>query len=241
MEKIISYIEQHNPGFARRIRGATPDEIDSLEQTAGHPLPPDYRYFLSVMGHDDGQLFGQKGISTDVPSLLSFYRESVATGENSVPEDCIVIAVGCAVIEQVYLEHDGLGRVFEGGEGEKSSLWAKSFRNLLYQNAYMAHRQRWLPHAVMHNSTDQTNLSEDVRAVVRSAGLLELDFSDSVTICAESSSATLAFRQIAGETAWVRVAGMDEAAVNDVSRRLMNISVERRFDAHGSHPFSRFR
>jgi hypothetical protein len=62
----------------------------------------------------------------------------------------------------------------------------------------MAHRQRWLPHAVMYNSTDQTNLSEDVRAVVRSAGLLELDFSDSVTICAESSSATLAFRQITG-------------------------------------------
>ncbi|WP_437726427.1 hypothetical protein [Sorangium sp. So ce861] len=221
MEDITSYVERYDPGFLGRIRGATPDEIDLVEQLAGHPLPPDYRRFLSAMGHDDDQLFSQPGIDTDITSIVSFYREDVTSGDNSVAEDCVVIAVGCAVIEQIYLECNGLGRVFEGCEGRKFSLWAESFNNFLHQNAYMSYRQRSLPHELVYTSTDLTNLSEDVREVVRSAGLRELDFSESVTICAESSSTTLAFRQMAGETAWVRVAGTDRAAVNDLSRALL--------------------
>src|SRR5688572_2087424 len=110
VKNIVSYIEQYELGFRGRIRGTRLDEIDLLEKAAGHFLPPDYRDFIATMGLDDGGLLSQPDIQTDVSSILSYYQDDVASGETSVPEDCIVIAVSRVVIEVLYLECDGLGR-----------------------------------------------------------------------------------------------------------------------------------
>jgi hypothetical protein len=44
------------PGLAEQWKGATPDEIARIEQIAGRPLPPFYRWFLSRMGQSMGRL-----------------------------------------------------------------------------------------------------------------------------------------------------------------------------------------
>ena len=44
------------PGLAEQWQGATPDEIARIEQLAGRPLPPFYRWFLTRMGHGMGPL-----------------------------------------------------------------------------------------------------------------------------------------------------------------------------------------
>ena len=44
------------PGLAEQWKGATPDEIARIEEIAGRPLPPFYRWFLSRMGKSMGAL-----------------------------------------------------------------------------------------------------------------------------------------------------------------------------------------
>lgn len=221
---VVAYIEQYVPDFRRRIRGSTSDEIDTLEDAAGHQLPSEYRDFLATMGSDDDRLLSKQDIWTDPPHLLSFYRELVACGESSVPDDCVVIATSGVAIEQLYLEREGLGRVFEGGDGQKNSLWAESLESLLWQLAYMRYRQRSLPYVHEYTSAGKASVSESVREIVRSAGLIETEFSGGAALCAEFAGTTLAFRQIAGAPAWVRVAGVNGAGVIDVSRQLVEKS-----------------
>ncbi len=149
-----------------------------------------------------------------------------------MPDDCVVIATSGVAIEQLYLEREGLGRVFEGGDGQKTSLWAESLENLLYQLAYMRYRQRSLPYVHEYTSAGKASVSESVREVVRSVGLVETKFSGGAAICAELAGTTLAFSQMAGAPAWVRVAGVNGASVIDVSRQLVEKAVERSADSH---------
>lgn len=44
------------PEFAAQWQGVTPGEIEQIEQLAGRPLPPFYRWFLSRMGKSMGRL-----------------------------------------------------------------------------------------------------------------------------------------------------------------------------------------
>ena len=44
------------PGLAEQWQGASPDAIERIEQLAGRPLPPFYRWFLSHMGQSMGPL-----------------------------------------------------------------------------------------------------------------------------------------------------------------------------------------
>ncbi|WP_239014818.1 SMI1/KNR4 family protein [Archangium violaceum] len=44
------------PNLGQQWRGATPDAIARIEQMAGRPLPPFYRWFLSRMGQSMGRL-----------------------------------------------------------------------------------------------------------------------------------------------------------------------------------------
>lgn len=225
MRKVVAYIERYVPDFRGRIRGSTVDEIVALEDAIGHRLPPEHRDYLAVMGNDDDSLLGKQDIWTDPASLLAFQRENVETGESSVPDDCVVIATSGIAIEQLYLEREGAGRVFEGGSGEKRLLWAASLESLLYQLAYMRYRERSLPYVHEYTSTGRRlSISESVREVVCSAGLVETEFSGGAAICAELAGTTVAFRQIVGEHAWLRVAGVNGARVIDLARQLVENS-----------------
>jgi hypothetical protein len=44
------------PGLAKQWQGTTPDAIEQIEQLAGRPLPPFYRWFLARMGQSMGAL-----------------------------------------------------------------------------------------------------------------------------------------------------------------------------------------
>lgn len=60
------------PSRAQTWQGATPAEIDQLEQLAGRPLPSLYRWFLSRMGRSSG-LKGYPSFDFSPKQILSCY------------------------------------------------------------------------------------------------------------------------------------------------------------------------
>jgi hypothetical protein len=62
------------PAAVAQWRGATPDEIQQLEQIAGRPLPEFYRWFLARMGQSTGlQAYGTMDLS--LPKVLECYAQ----------------------------------------------------------------------------------------------------------------------------------------------------------------------
>jgi len=56
IDHIIEFIENRDPQFASRIRGASESEIMALEEAGGFHFSPTYRRFLERMGRDMGGL-----------------------------------------------------------------------------------------------------------------------------------------------------------------------------------------
>lgn len=59
---IISHFSGKKP-FSGRGRGASAEEIGTLERAAQIPLPADYRVFLELFGKDTGGLFPAEGVA----------------------------------------------------------------------------------------------------------------------------------------------------------------------------------
>ncbi|NMO21035.1 SMI1/KNR4 family protein [Pyxidicoccus fallax] len=68
------------PGLSEEWQGATPDEIERIEQLAGRPLPPFYRWFLSRMGKSMGKLT-YPGLDFSASRVLTCYAEKRITPE----------------------------------------------------------------------------------------------------------------------------------------------------------------
>lgn len=54
--ELESFLTRMDPGADARWRGADPETIERIEQLAGRPLPPCYRWFLARMGADMGPI-----------------------------------------------------------------------------------------------------------------------------------------------------------------------------------------
>lgn len=52
--QIVAFLDQQEPGFGDRIRGASADEIAALQQRSGAPLPENFVGFLRHMGAAHG-------------------------------------------------------------------------------------------------------------------------------------------------------------------------------------------
>ena len=71
----IQYAERFLPGVARTLRGATDEEIEEVQESYGHPLPPSYREFLASMGRYSGRLLTQlNSHDFTVRALRAFYQ-----------------------------------------------------------------------------------------------------------------------------------------------------------------------
>src|SRR5690349_3145739 len=92
MKNLIEYACSFDPSFPKRIAGSPPQQIAELEVVVGKPLPRFYKEFLQTMGANDAHLLSTWDVKIDPPSIIEFYKEEIATGEDSVPEDSIVIA-----------------------------------------------------------------------------------------------------------------------------------------------------
>ena len=195
MQRLMEYAAAVDPGFASRIEGASPAEIERLERVAGGPLPSDYRTFLDLMGRRDDAILGQDDIVTSADTLADFYDESVATGERSVPPGFITFAISGLSIGQLFVDRNPPHPVYQ----QAGKLWATSFRGLLYQKVFekAVHRN----HSIYLVNRDTTPRLADAQTLLETLGLQRLWFSDEVTLCHESADDKVLIRQFEGRRA----------------------------------------
>ncbi|KYF69765.1 SMI1/KNR4 family protein [Sorangium cellulosum] len=206
MRSFIEYASRFDPAISSRIRGATQDEIRKLESVSGHPLPSDYRDFLALMGHGDDRIISNDELSTDVSDVISFYEEVVATGEESVPDDCVLLGVDGVIVEQVYLERQPPGRVFFSSDGQKDGLWAGSLEKLLCKHAYMRYRPRQLRYSDAYATANPKPAVDAARAEALRMVFVPQWFSDAITFCGERSGIVLIINQLEYQGLLMRVA-----------------------------------
>jgi hypothetical protein len=73
-QSFLAFAGGLSPGYADDIRGATVQDVQTLEQVAGVELPPTYREVLLALGRGDGGLdLGMEG-SLDIEQLIDAYQ-----------------------------------------------------------------------------------------------------------------------------------------------------------------------
>ncbi|WP_437965127.1 SMI1/KNR4 family protein [Sorangium sp. So ce260] len=220
MRSFIEYASRFDPAMSSRIRGATQDEIRKLELVSGHSLPSDYRDYLALMGHGDDRTISVDELSTDVSDVISFYEENVATGEDSVPDDCIIIGVDGVIIEQVYLEHQPPGRVFFSSDGQKHGMWAESLGKLLCKHAYMRYRPRQLHYSAAYATANPRPAIDAARTEALRMGFAPQWFSDAITFCGERSGIVIIINQFERQGLLMRVAASRPEPLDALVQRI---------------------
>ncbi|HYR28747.1 MAG TPA: SMI1/KNR4 family protein [Thermoanaerobaculia bacterium] len=88
IERAIAYVSTLDPGFAERIRGASPEEIDALERAMGRPLHPRHRRFLERFGT------GPNGLDLGpVDVRAATLREALEVSRGAMPEGVSLFGV----------------------------------------------------------------------------------------------------------------------------------------------------
>ncbi len=73
IDRLVDFIAERDPPFARQIEGATAEEIARLEAAVGRPLPSVYRRFLERMGRRaDWLKMGEARF--DIAALIKYYE-----------------------------------------------------------------------------------------------------------------------------------------------------------------------
>ncbi|KYF69766.1 SMI1/KNR4 family protein [Sorangium cellulosum] len=220
MKSFIEYASRFDPVMPSRIRGATQEEIKKLESISGHTLPPDYRDYLALMGHGDDRIISGYGIRTDITNVILFYEENIATGEDSVPDDCIIIGIGGVSVEQIYLEHQRPGRVFDSADGQKHGMWSDSLEKLLHKQAYMRYRPKQLPCSASYATSNPRRAIDAARTEALRMGFEPQWFSDPITFCGEKSETVLIINQFEHQGLWLRVAAPNFEPLEAVAQRI---------------------
>lgn len=71
-QELLDLVERFDPGYSRRIQGATSEDIQSLEQLVGRSLPACYREFLALMGKNMAKL-GVEEVYFGIDRIVDFY------------------------------------------------------------------------------------------------------------------------------------------------------------------------
>ena len=217
MEQFVDYVTQWEPDFANRIRGATSSEIGELEKLAGRPLPQTYRAYLSRLGRNDGGLDIGQTATTEIKQVIDFYREALAAGD-SLPLDCIVIAVGGVGVGETSLQIRSTDepRVVDTSDDRIEGLYAESLPILVYRISFMKYRARCLPYSAIYVSTGEDNELAEGQSTALALGFVLQWFSDSICICGERSDAVFMLNQFEGRTPWLRIAATERKRVEDI-------------------------
>src|SRR5262245_6849676 len=151
MKELIEYLRRLAPRFfAERMRGASADQIDSVEQAAGARLTDSHREFLAACGMTPAQALNPFLTDRDfgVPALLRAYEEWSETTEetgDTLPPGVVVFSNSDILGEYIYLRHEArldidpeIGDI----DPETGELGVKPERHLLNFFQYFAFTSR---------------------------------------------------------------------------------------------------
>ena len=212
MNEFLAYTDTLVPTFRHSIAGATADEMRELAAYAGPARPPMYDAYFAHMGRSDGGLRPVLDGKSTISAVLDWYRRGIMPGRTSIPEGCILVAVGIIAFDCLCIDisEDGRARVRYTSGTERRRLLAESMEHLLYRNAFVALGWGTLPHrGVWYNETDDGMV--DVYGRQFEEWRFERHwFSDEVGFCGERPGARVYVQQIEGQAAIVQLASSSE-------------------------------
>lgn len=229
IEQFIEHATRYCPDFPSRIKGATQQERQELEQLIGRPLVKIHADFLARMGHDDGGLAIAMDGTSDISKVVKYYRAALAEEPNPFPPDCCVLGAwrlsGAICLQS---QPEGEPRVVFTEDLDVLGLYAKSLQGLLFRNAFLGFRMGGMSvKSDYRASLDELGGSHVVGEIRRRAlalGFQEEWFSDEVVFCAERKDELLGFTQYEGEGGLLYLAThdrrMSEALGNALGRDL---------------------
>jgi hypothetical protein len=221
IEGFVAYATTLDPGFSRRIRGASPETIDVLEALAGAALPASYRAFLAAMGDEDGGLDLTFGGSTRVADVVAFYRKYVVSGRIVLPPGALLIGVGDPPVGDLMLVGRPTGEpaVCLWCDGELTGLHAETLGTLLHRTVFAMYRVQRFPHVALYAAREATPRRAAAAAAALEEGFEPLWFSDAVEFCGERAGGAVLLTQYEARELVVQIAGHDRAAVEATGER----------------------
>lgn len=218
MEHLIRYASQFEPTFASRIRGASGEEIDTLERLTGFPLPPIYRAFLSSMGHENGELEIAFEGTTRINDVIDYYQKLVRTGKVTVPPNCLVIGIGSPPTEDIAMQlgSEGAAPLFFAEDGELLQLYGDSLETVLFRLAFATFRLSLFPIGASYDNNSAVRQRELADAVAAEIGFERQWFSDSIEFCGEARGAAVIMNQYHHHALAIRITAESEAAIESI-------------------------
>lgn len=183
-------------------RGASGAELVALMSLCRYPLPTFYVGYQRRFGHSDGELDLFGDASTDIATLLDYYRHFEKENYESLPDNGVVIGSDTVIghLMLVYPDDDSpLEPVVAYGDPDDSRVVAKtlaeSFTRYVYNRAFSHFR-------FAYDSVTYVNLlglrQNSTPAVITAAlrrGFIAYWFSDTYTCCLQRGELVLHTQQ----------------------------------------------
>lgn len=187
LDDFLSYVDSVAPDVRRRFRPATNTDISALEHLAGRQLPSVYRAFAEIAGGDPGGFWLCYDGNVCVHDVVDYYREVLSADPPMIPPNAVLIAAPGSALESACLDYSmseepGVSVV------DGSSIthpWSESFRNHLWQSAFVWLELARQPVQVLGQFPQACGLQEALCAV-RSVCDSELWFSDRYNVMARA-------------------------------------------------------
>jgi hypothetical protein len=206
MKELVDYIMQYDPAYPSQIRGATLQEITSLQKAIGHELPRRYSEFLLVMGKDTGSFIIPEG-DFRLDRILKAYRHGnrlspryilIGFDKGEPPyhfylecasprqEDGHIVRADSEVIRDVSITPD------LAFASLREMLFAFAF--LFKRMSYLAHRKTFIPPQRVSPEgvvTTQSGLLEATAEVATLLGFEKLPYTGPLHLLFERGDAAL--------------------------------------------------
>jgi hypothetical protein len=220
----LDYVTRYAPNFPLSIEGASPKEIDQLQEVIGRTLPESYRQFLYLMGKGSawinlGRDHNTAG-TTDIREVTRAYQKYINTRSHRIPSNCIAISVlgpdfdvcldlGIASDEPRVVISEGF-TVYEE--------YAETLNQLLFRTAFVHYQpSRWMYHA-RFRSTVNGQVKQQALSLAASTGFSELWFSDRNAFCGERPTASICLRKYEHDALVATIAGQTADEVSGLGQ-----------------------
>ena len=188
--------------------GAPQADIDAFAELVKQPLPALYVGYLKEFGQRDRTLMMTDDTDARLSTLISFYEEQAGAEESDIPTDAVMIGVNGLSGERA-LKYSNLlnsspinsePTVVVSEFGKLQYVYADSFRNHLYRQAFV--RGRFRVGALFSLRRNEELLLPVARQAFEDVGFKSYWFSDAYQVCLEryDSSAAVYIARIPGRT-----------------------------------------
>ncbi|GAB5547256.1 MAG: hypothetical protein SangKO_070160 [Sandaracinaceae bacterium] len=221
-DTLIARIARHDPGFSARCCGSVESDILRYEERMPVCLPPPHREFLLAFGQNDGGLFEADGFDTSLQAVQAYSRDYLQDYGADFLARFDVFASSPAV-EAVAIERIGDGQepvVFMEND-QRHPSWsplADSLLTLCFGTAFIREMKIRFGRCLL--TRGPASSTADLREHLRSAGVVEEPFTDSVSWYGRLEEGTLvaAVRETASPHTSVYLCG---ASASSLARGLV--------------------